>query len=783
MVVPCSVSTLRVQASRGFLPSLLSLFILMSPCAGEGLMAATSSEPGPETAACDPSQEAPTVADSASTQEGPAYSDAELAEAARVLRQHYYDRAWELASIYGKPFAQAAPDAMELQAWYALNLARDGYPERGIEVADALLDRAPEDSWAWFALAGSVFRDSDRSAEALDASERALSLDPDNMDVLSLRADVIRVEEGEAALMGFLETLSQEQRDHPLIQIRKAVALHAMASEEDATVTEEEAFDAFRAVMALDTTFVEPVFFLATRLQSANRLEEALPLLKRGARLSPSYQVHQYYWRGLQAQRDVPAEEKLAQVEAAMQEFEKMGGMTAGALLAMGQVYEQAGKTEVRDSLWDWILAEYPDFGSAEWVLVNRYREMNRTLAEQLRAGEEQDPALKARYRRALEEFLLRPEHLDERLKGDAYRSLLYLLRDDEEVDGEFLYSVVRGVELFEGINTHIIHGMAPILLADHGVHLDYAESLAKAGFEKAREGVEEAREYGIFESDEEYERSLAAADARIRDALAWVYFARGNLDDAEGELLEAYGESEVIPSVLMHLGKLYEERSALAQTDGQNRGEAESYLDQAQDFYLKGTLIPTPGANPNDEALEELYRERHGSLDGLDAYLTAAEEEDADTRKEKVLDARLEEAKAFTDFALETLDGDTVSSADLDGKALVINFWGTWCGPCVIEMPEIQAFYDQYRDDPAVAVLTIANDPDPDVVRRFMEEKGFSFPVLLDDGYVRDVNVRAFPTTWFVDPDGKIWFEKMGWSEELAQEFSWRIESLRGGG
>ena len=60
------------------------------------------------------------------------------------------------------------------------------------------------------------------------------------------------------------------------------------------------------------------------------------------------------------------------------------------------------------------------------------------------------------------------------------------------------------------------------------------------------------------------------------------------------------------------------------------------------------------------------------------------------------------------------------------------------------------------------------------------MEKEGYTFPVLLDEGYVSDVKVRAFPTTWFVDPEGNICFEKMGWSEELAQEFGWRVEALR---
>lgn len=59
---------------------------------------------------------------------------------------------------------------------------------------------------------------------------------------------------------------------------------------------------------------------------------------------------------------------------------------------------------------------------------------------------------------------------------------------------------------------------------------------------------------------------------------------------------------------------------------------------------------------------------------------------------------------------------------------------------------------------------------------------EGYEFPVLLDEGYVRENGVEAFPTTWFVGPDGRIHFVKRGWSKKLVEEFTWRIEALRAG-
>ena len=79
--------------------------------------------------------------------------------------------------------------------------------------------------------------------------------------------------------------------------------------------------------------------------------------------------------------------------------------------------------------------------------------------------------------------------------------------------------------------------------------------------------------------------------------------------------------------------------------------------------------------------------------------------------------------------------------------------------------------------------VLTINNDPNPDQVPAWMEENGYTFPVVLDDGYVNSgAKIDVFPTTWFLDPDGRIAFSKSSWSQDLLQEYSWRVEAIRDG-
>jgi len=717
-------------------------------------------------------------------QEAPGYTAQEVEEVTQSLRKHYYDRAWELGSILGEEWNERAPEAIGLRAWYALNLARNGSIDPAMEVAEDLKTRAPDDAMAWFGFAGSVLRHRERSEEALEASARAYALDPDNLDIVSLHADVIRLQEGEEEGIAFVDGLPPAQAGHPLVLLRKAVALHGLATQNEDEAQEEEAYDLFREIIAKDDSYLEPVFFLGTRLNTAGRTEEAAPLLERAGEISVSPSVHLYLWRPIEADRELSQEEKIELVEADIQDMFARGGETPGALLQAAGFYERMLDEEKRDSLYAAILATAPESVAAEWVLVNRYREVQRTLYEQERAGDEQDPELKAQYRRRLEEFLMRPVHHQPTLKGDAYRNLLYLLAEEEAVDPELLYSVVRGVELFEGINIHIIYAMAPITLAEQGAHLDYALELARKGIVAAEEQVEEYQERrAVFRTPEEMERAASGIRATMMDAVGFVLLKQERLDEAEGELLRAYQLNQEDETILNHLGQLYEARYAAEMEEAGDPLRAETFLDQAQEFYLKGTFAPVPGDNPNDQALEDLYRERYGSLEGLDEVIAEAATADSGTRKEKILGERLEEAKALEPFSLATLGGDLIDSESLEGKITIINFWGTWCGPCVIEMPGIQEVHDLFSDDPDVVVLTLSNDENPDVIRRFMEKEEYTFPVLLDDGYVRDVGVRAFPTTWFIDGEGKIWFEKRGWSDELAQEFAWRVEALKEGG
>jgi len=109
--------------------------------------------------------------------------------------------------------------------------------------------------------------------------------------------------------------------------------------------------------------------------------------------------------------------------------------------------------------------------------------------------------------------------------------------------------------------------------------------------------------------------------------------------------------------------------------------------------------------------------------------------------------------------FTLEALNGKKVSLKDFKGKVVFLNFWATWCPPCIVEMPSMEALHKKFKDK-GLVVIAVNSEEGVKKVNKFIKKKGYTFLVLLDsDGTVTSDSYRAigFPTTYLIDKHGNV--------------------------
>ncbi|RMH65436.1 MAG: TlpA family protein disulfide reductase [Calditrichaeota bacterium] len=114
--------------------------------------------------------------------------------------------------------------------------------------------------------------------------------------------------------------------------------------------------------------------------------------------------------------------------------------------------------------------------------------------------------------------------------------------------------------------------------------------------------------------------------------------------------------------------------------------------------------------------------------------------------------------AKKAPDFTFKSLDGKEVSLSDYKGKVVLVNFWATWCGPCIGEMPDLNKLYQAYKDK-GFQILGLAVSSRPNDIPKKVKQTGVTYPILLnaEPAVAKFGGFGAIPQTFIIDQNGTI--------------------------
>ena len=274
-------------------------------------------------------------------------------------------------------------------------------------------------------------------------------------------------------------------------------------------------------------------------------------------------------------------------------------------------------------------------------------------------------------------------------------------------------------------------------------------------------------RRYRYEEALKGFKRANEMRDKKSAECFAWMteaYFGleayKNVIDSADKTIALAGGDTRLLVKAYNNKGLALQ--AAADKKDQKKLQAAEAAFREALKLqnappilrYNLGVVLMQQ--NRDEEGVAEI--KQYIKLQPKGTYTETA-------RKLAVNPRRARENYA-PDFSFTSTQGEYITLEDLKGKVVVLDFWGTWCPPCVASVPELRNLHKRFSKDAAFVMIGVSSDRDENAWRDFTDKNKMVWPQTRDkEGRIMGAfNIRAFPTYVVIDHEGIVRFQRTGW-------------------
>jgi thiol-disulfide isomerase/thioredoxin len=307
-------------------------------------------------------------------------------------------------------------------------------------------------------------------------------------------------------------------------------------------------------------------------------------------------------------------------------------------------------------------------------------------------------------------------------------------------------------------------------------VDIKLGKELSQLSMDAIQEEKKILKNKTSYLSDKQYLKNLENSYHSYADTYAVLLFHEGKHDEAyalQQKAMEHYNRKNI------NLNYIYTVMTEKVRGPKAAQSELESFIEAGHS---------TPEMK---EQLKSIYLASNNTEDQWLGYVGELEQRAFNKLKAEVAKKLIN--MPAPEFALKNLKGEEVSLASQKGKVVVVDFWATWCGPCISSFPGMQKAVDKYKDNPNVVFLFIdtweSGDDREKKVTDFITKNNYTFNVLYDENrekegndfiVVQDFKVDGIPTKFVIDRNSNIRFKSVGYggnNEALVNELVAMIE------